>query len=149
MGFTKLDQILLLWLVFPASNAFAGISTVNNNFRIFEDTLWLGVFTLMIIAGLKLKKLAGGSAALAYALLAVTGLSGWLWKGIGLVKRVFVVNEPAWIFSLTRETFEGLTGIILAGAFLVLVISIKRIYSTVGTRTLQRSRESTASPSKA
>ena len=62
---------------------------------------------------------------------------------------MFVVNEPAWIFSLTRETFEGLTGIILAGAFLVLVISIKRIYSTVGTRTLQRSRESTASPSKA
>ena len=127
MKFKGLFNALLL-LTFTAGNAWAATSALNNNVRIFEDTIWLAVFTLMIVAGWKLQKLSSGGATFAYWLLALAGLSGWLWKGIGLFKRVIIVNEPKWLFSLTRETFEGLTGIILAIACLVLVLSISRLY---------------------
>jgi hypothetical protein len=106
----------------------AATSTMNNHVRIFEDTVWCVAFTLMIVAGLCLKRLAGFQSQTGYALFALAGLCGWLWKAIGLVKRIFMVKEPVWFFDVTRETLEGLTGLILALAFIVLAISLKQVY---------------------
>ena len=108
--------------------AWCATSALNNNMRVFEDTLWLTVFTLMMVAGRRLSEISSGGARIGYILLSLTGFSGWLWKGIGLVKRVTLVDEPAWLFCVARETFEGLTGVVLAIALLTLVISIRRIY---------------------
>lgn len=129
MRFRSTLAALLLWLT-PVGAVIAATSAVNNNVRIFEDTLWLIVFTLMVVAGSKLSEISGGGTRLAYWLLSLTGISGWLWKGIGLAKRVLLLDEPAWLFSVTRETFEGLTGVVLAMAFLVLVTSLRRLYRT-------------------
>ena len=118
----------MLAVALPINQAIAATSALNNNLRIFEDTIWLITFTLMIIAGLLLRNLSGGFSSPGYILLAATGLLGWLWKGIGLVKRVFILNEPAWLFNVARETFEGLTGIVLALASILLVYSILKVY---------------------
>ena len=123
----SLVPVAVCALLLPVPAALAATSVVNNNVRIFEDTLWLIVFTLMTVAGLLLKGVSGGSGRNGFLLLALAGVSGWLWKGIGLVKRVFVLNEPVWLFSLARETFEGLTGIILAVAFLLIVYSVVKV----------------------
>ena len=111
-----------------ASQVMAATSKMNNHVRIFEDTVWCIAFTLMIVAGLCLKRLASQQSQTGYTLFAVAGLFGWLWKAIGLVKRIFMVKEPVWFYDVVRETFEGLTGLMLAVAFVVLALSLKKAY---------------------
>ena len=124
-----------------ASHALAATSKMNNHVRIFEDTVWCIAFTLMIVAGVCLKRLASRQSQKGYTLFALTGLFGWLWKAIGLVKRIFMVKEPVWFFDVTRETLEGLTGLMLAAAFIVLAISLKKAYQgpTLSSMTTQPS----------
>ncbi len=110
-----------------AGSAQAATSVINNNFRIFEDTLWLACFTLMIFSGLLLRTVSGGLTSKGYLFLAIAAISGAMWKGIGLIKRLFELSEPRWFYTLTRETFEGLTGIILAIAFLMIVYSVLQL----------------------
>ncbi len=122
------SRIALAVFVALPNGALAATSALNNNMRVLEDTLWLTVFTLMIIAGTKLSEISSGGVRSGYFLLTLAGISGWLWKGIGLVKRVMLLDEPQWLFGVARETFEGLTGILLAIALLVLVVALRRIY---------------------
>lgn len=108
----------------------AATSAVNNNVRILEDSTWLIAFVLMIVAGLTLRESGAKDMANAYTLLAVAGLSGALWKGIGVVKRVLLVKEPAWFFDIVRETFESLTGVFIAISFLMIVIAVRKLYAS-------------------
>lgn len=127
MKINKLMISLSVGFIVLSTNVFAA-STLNNNFRILEDTLWLICFTLMIIFGLLMTKMSSGKTMAGYYVLAAAGLSGWLWKGIGLVKRVFIQKEPVWLFDIARETFEGFTGIILAIGFILIVYSMMKIF---------------------
>ena len=117
-----------LAVILLADDALAATSAINNHVRIFEDTLWLITFAMMGTAGLLLRRISGAGVGFSYLLLAFTGLLGFCWKGIGLVKRVLIINEPKWFFSVTRETFEGLTGIVLAISFITLVFAIRQVY---------------------
>ena len=122
-----ITSVSLLFL--QAAQAMAATSKMNNHFRIFEDTLWCVTFTLMVIAGLSMKRFSSRQGKVGYMMLALTGLSGWLWKSIGLVKRIFMIKEPVWFFDIVRETLEGMTGLLLALACVVLVISMKHVYN--------------------
>ena len=113
---------------FQIEQVFAATSTINNNMRIWEDATWLVAFVLMTSAGLIMRNSEGKNVALAYTIFAVAGLSGSLWKGIGLVKRVLDIDEPRWFFLVVRETFEGLTGVFIAIAFLLIVIAVRKLY---------------------
>lgn len=103
---------------------YAAMSALNNNVRVFEDTLWLAAFSLMIFSGFLLSKVSGGLTKKGYILLGFAGISGAMWKGIGLVKRVLSAENPEWFFSITRESFEGLTGLVLAAAFITIAYSV-------------------------
>lgn len=122
-----LGYITFVMVLLPMESAFAALSPQNNNFRIFEDSMWLVAFTLMIVVALLMRKLSWGLGRHGYMMLAVTGVSGWCWKFIGLIKRVFVQKEPQWFFTITRESFEGATGVLLAIAFLMLAYSIMSV----------------------
>lgn len=121
-----------------SSVSHAAISPLNNNVRIFEDTLWLAAFTLMTFSGFLLRRVSGGLTRTGYLLLALAGFSGAAWKGIGLVKRLLLLDEPKWLFSLTRETFEGLTGLILAAAFITIAYSVIQLVKRQKTMIQQR-----------
>ena len=123
----KLVTSALLGAGLGAMNVFAA-SALNNNVRIFEDTLWVITFLLMITLGLLMKNISHGHTKKGYIVLTIAGVSGILWKGIGLVKRVLIQKEPVWLFDVARETFEGLTGIILAVAFVLLIYSLVKIF---------------------
>lgn len=123
-----LGAAVVLALGLPVNSALAALSSINNNYRIFEDTIWLFTFTLMLITGFLMKNLSHGMGKIGYYFLMFTGITGWCWKFLGLAQRVFIVKEPAWLFSIARETFEGLTGVVLAIAFLLIAFSIRQIY---------------------
>lgn len=119
----------------------AAISPLNNNVRIFEDTLWLAAFTLMTFSGFLLRRVSGGLTRKGYLLLAMAGFSGAAWKGIGLIKRLLLLDEPKWLFSLVRETFEGLTGLILAAAFVMIAYSVIQLVKRQKAMIRQRRRQ--------
>ena len=129
MKSTQIVMISGIILSVLANNAFAKTSAMNANIRLFEDTLWLVAFLLMMVAGFLLRRLSGTGGSAGYWVLGIAGLVGSAWKGIGVIKRIFVASEPKWLFDLTRETLEGLSGVILAVAFILLVLSIRRVYS--------------------
>ena len=116
----------VLWV----ERALAATSAVNNNVRIWEDATWFLAFILMIVTGWTLRKSGGKDIANAYTILAVAGLSGALWKGIGIVKRVLLIEEPEWFFDIVRETFESLTGVFIAISFLTIVIAVRKLYAS-------------------
>ncbi len=106
----------------------AATSAMNNNIRLVEDATWATTFTLMIIAGILMKRLATvGSAA--YGIFILAGFLGLGWKTIGLIKRIFAANDPVWFFSILRETLEGFTGVVLAIAFIMLAFSLRQLFS--------------------
>jgi hypothetical protein len=102
---------------------------VVTNIRVMEDTTWLLVFWVMIIAGYKYAEASFGAVRRGYIALILTGASGLLWKGIGLYSRVFAVKEPELLFSVGREVFEGTTGALFTGACLLLASGLHQIYS--------------------
>ena len=113
-----------LLLIAPLTEAMA-TSNINANIRLFEDTISLIAFIFMMIAGLSLRKLNG---SVGYSILAIAGLTGVIWKGIGVVKRVTGAKEPVWLFDIVRETAEGLSGVILALACIMLVMGLRKLY---------------------
>lgn len=102
---------------------------VLNNVRVMEDTTWLFVFAVMIISAYKYSEASFGSVRTGYIMFILTGLSGFLWKGIGLISRVFEIKEPELIYSVFREVFEGTTGALFTVACIVLASSLYTIYS--------------------
>jgi hypothetical protein len=110
------------------SDVLAATSQLNNGFRIFEDTLWVFVFTLMVILGILMNNLSSGKTRMGYLMLVLTGVCGWLWRSIGLVKRIFILEEPKWFFEVVREFLEGVTGVFLAVAFTLLIYSLIKIF---------------------
>ncbi|MFC1665122.1 hypothetical protein ACFL17_05815 [Pseudomonadota bacterium] len=116
-----------IFLVAPTTSLGA-TSAINNNVRILEDTIWTMTFLALIFLGLKMRSISGTKAIMGYTIFSVAGVCGLLWKAIGLAKRVFMIKEPVWFFDLTRETFEGLTGIVLAISFFILVYSLRRLF---------------------
>ena len=123
---------LLVTVSLPASTAFAALSPVNNNIRVFEDTIWLFAFTLMLVTGLLMRNISWGLGRVGYSFLVFSALMGWCWKFLGLTKRILVAKEPVWLLNIARETFEGITGVVLAIAFVLLALSIRRLYSSSG-----------------
>ena len=111
-------------LMLPLTEAMA-TSKINANIRLFEDTISFIAFLLMMIAGLSLRKLNGASG---YWILALAGLTGLIWKGIGVVKRITGAKEPVWLFDGVRETAEGLSGVVLALACILLVVGLRKLY---------------------
>ncbi len=126
----KSKRLVAILLSIPLASIFVlgATSALNNNIRIFEDTIWLITFILMVTLGILMRRISGGKAKTGYMLIALTGVSGLLWKGIGLIKRVFILSEPKWLLDVARETFEGLTGIILAVGFILVIYSYMKIF---------------------
>ena len=105
----------------------AATSAINANIRLFEDTIWSMTFIFMVIAGFHMKRLSTvGSGA--YSLFILAGFIGLGWKSIGLIKRIFVANEPVWFFSILREVLEGFAGVTLTIAFIMLAVSLNKLY---------------------
>lgn len=121
--------------------SYAALSPLNNNVRIFEDTLWLAAFTLMIFSGFLLRRVSGGLTSKGYLLLALAGFSGAAWKGIGLSSRLLLLDEPTWFSSLTRDTVGGVTGLILAVAFVMIAYSVIQLVKRQKAMMQQRRRQ--------
>lgn len=119
-------HLFCVLLLVSLTNALA--SPVNSNIRLFEDTLWLSTFSMMIILSAAMLQISANLTRLGFAIMVATGISGLIWKVIGVVKRVFGIGEPKWFFELTRESFEGLTGLLLAAAFIVLAYSFIKLF---------------------
>ena len=83
----------------------------------------------MVVFGLLMRRLSANYMQLGFTVLTLAGLSGFLWKAIGVVKRVFMLNEPAWLFELARESFEAFAGLLLGVAFLILAYAFIRVFS--------------------
>lgn len=115
-------------LVVPIADAFAATSEMNNNVRVFEDTLWLFTFGFMVVLGLLMSRLSGGMAQKGFHVFVAAGSCGLLWKSIGLVKRITGTESPEWLYQIARETFEGLVGVLLAIAFALLITSLVRTF---------------------
>jgi len=100
-----------------------------NTSRVFEDGVWVVVFVIIIMfSSAMYKAMEGGfnNARNGYSILLLSGITGFFWKFLGFLKRGFGLNHPEWLFELTREIFEGITGLLFAVAFIVLFISISR-----------------------
>lgn len=100
------------------------------NMRIVEDTLWIPAFIVMVIFAYALMKLMKGGNALAYygyTILLVSGITGFSWKAIGWYSRVAAQSKPEWFYSTVREGLESFTGLLLAVAFLLLLIGANKM----------------------
>lgn len=109
-------------------------SAVNENIRLFEDTVWIGSFALMFVYSLLMVSLSANTVKFGFKLLALTGLSGLSWKILGVTKRVFNLDNPEWLFLITRETLEVFTGVIIGVAFFVLSNGFVRLFNSVHRR---------------
>lgn len=117
-------SILLALIIMPSTLA---ASTQSNNVRIVEDTIWIATFFVMGVFACYMSKFTKGSNLYkGYLMLLLSSISGVMWKGIGLIKRVFIINDPAWFFTFARETFEGLTGLLFGVAFILLIWVINK-----------------------
>jgi len=121
---------LLYGLIFLISMFTAqAASQQGTNVRIVEDTLWVATFIVLSLFSYVFINISkGGNKGLfyGYLVLLLSGISGFLWKGIGLIKRVMITSNPEWFFNIARETFEGLTGLLFAIAFLILFITLTK-----------------------
>lgn len=125
----KILSIIIMNFAFLPSALAARIPQANN-VRIVEDTLWVATFFVMTLFALSMMKFTkGGVKGLyyGYITLLVAAICGFLWKGIGLVKRVAIFSNPDWVFNLGRETFEGAAGLIFGIAFIVLLLAIRKM----------------------
>lgn len=120
----KLKFLALISLLIVLANNVTAASMVNTHVRILEDVLWVVCFLVIIFFSIQSFIIATSKEKPAYILFLLTGISGLIWKSLGLLKRIFIVSEPKWLFDITRETFEGATGLIMAFAFVALVYSI-------------------------
>lgn len=102
---------------------------ILNNIRVMEDTTWFFVFTVMIIFAYKYSEASFGSVRSGYITFILTGISGFLWKGLGLVSRVFELKQPELVFEVFREFFEGTTGALFTIACIMLASALYTIYS--------------------
>lgn len=120
---------ILVPLALLASSSALAASDINDNFRLFEDTSWVTTFALMVVFGLLMRRLSANYMKLGFTVLTLAGLSGFLWKAIGVVKRVFMIDQPEWLFEVARESFEAFAGLLLGVAFLILAYAFIRIFS--------------------
>lgn len=120
---------VLVFILLVAQQALAA-SEINANIRLFEDTIWIGTFTLMLVFSLLMASFSASIINLGFKLLALTGLSGLAWKTIGVIKRVFNIDNPEWLFLITRETLEVFTGVVIGVAFLVLSFGFTQLFNS-------------------
>lgn len=102
---------------------------IVNNVRVMEDTLWFIVFVLIIVVAVKYSEASFGKVRTGYLTFIATGVSGFLWKGLGLVSRLFELKEPELVFDVSREFFEGTTGALFTIACILLAQSLYTLYA--------------------
>lgn len=102
--------------------------SIVSNVRVAEDTIWLILFTVMMLMAFKYSAASFGGVRVGYLTFIIAGLSGFFWKGIGWYSRVFDVKEPELLFGVIRELFEGTTGAIFTLACVILAGSLYSLY---------------------
>jgi len=127
--FIKYKILPLLVFLVSVTPALAATKDTVNKTRIAEDAVWSIAFLLLIVLSYSSYKfMKGGMQGVSrgYMVLCVAGVTGFLWKFIGLIKRAGGYKKPEWFFDVVREGFESATGLILGIGFIILFFVIKK-----------------------
>ena len=104
-------------------------SVLNVNMRIFEDTLWLGTFLLMLVLGLLMRGISGSLTRLGFSFVALAAAAGFSWKALSTLNRALLIENPEWLVGVVRESLEAAIGVLLTVAFLILVYAFSRLFA--------------------
>lgn len=124
----RLLFILASFLLVPVNLAFA-TSTLNKNIRIFEDTIWLGTYALMIVCGVLMMRMSAKMTRNGFIAMVVTGCLGMTWKILNTLKGVMLQSQPEWLFTVVRESVESLAAIMIGVTFILLAYSFIRLFN--------------------